>query len=74
MTVVYSIFSWLQQAMSFLSVALNPPPPRAARPKSLHGKCHFKLVSLSLACGSGLRGPIIKEPPCGTLTNRLNQL
>jgi len=42
-----------------------------ARSKSLHGKCLSPLAPLSLACGSGLRGPLLKKPKCRNIGRQI---
>jgi len=67
MTATYSILSRIQQAMMFFFRSLEPPVSAL----QLLGRNFtrqvpfFRLIPLSLACGSGLLGPILKEPQCG---------
>ena len=75
MTVVYSILSPIQQAMS--SYVRSPKALEGlylchsvARPKSLHGKCLFSVL-LSLARGIGLRGSILQEPQWGNIGKQI---
>ena len=73
MTVAYSILSWIQQAMSLFVGSLEASEGlylrhSAARPKKFTRQVSiFRLLPLGLACGSSLRGPILKEPQCGNI-------
>ena len=77
LTVACSILSRIQQAISFLSVALNPRRGSISAIRLLDWNYTrqvpiVRLVPLSLARGSGLLGPIMKEPQCGNIGKQID--